>query len=279
MERFKGLTSEARLEHYERDRQLIKQSHKTQISFIGSALKIRMGVTVIGGPTGRGKTTANANIVADFVLRYPNRRALIITNEEVSSDVLDRVSCVLLNLDFYRYRDGLAGEQLESQIREQSLRLLEQIVVVSSQGLDMTCLEDVMEMLNLASENRVDLIILDYLQTVTWSRNKPELNAYMVSKELGIFFKEYGRKVAVPVIVFAQISNNPDPDKIGDFAERVQGDKTFVNHAVMTIELRPNFEVSQTQFYVHKDRFGSAQGQCIGFQWERGVLRPLGDSL
>jgi len=238
-----------------------------------------MGVTVIGGCTGKGKSTTSANLIADFHTRYPGRQALVITNEEVSADVLDRVACVKLGTDFYQYRDGAVPEEVDMRVAEEAEKLFDRIEVVSSSGVDMTCLEDVVEVLNYAaSQENINLIAVDYLQTVTWSKERPELNAYEVSKRLGLFLKEYGRKVSIPVIIFAQIQPPPksDGDWIPDFSSRVQGDKTFVNHCVMAIEILPDFETQTTKFYIHKDRFGATQGHSLDFNWKRGRLTERG---
>ena len=277
---YKGLTPAQRLEHYRKDRRLIRKAQESQVSFLGSALKLRMGVTVIGGSTGRGKSTTSANILADFYKRYQQRQAVIITNEEVSADVLDRVSCILLNENFYRYRDGKFSEGQVDAIQHMSTTLTKRLEVVACRDVDMTCLEDVISVLEYAMGDSINLVLIDYLQTVTWSRERSDIGPYEVSKKLGLFLKDYGRRVTVPVVIFAQVQPLPPPQKSRqaqdakpvDFANRVQGDKTFVNHAVMAIEILPNFELKQTIFYIHKDRFSSQQGQSLVYNWDCGQL-------
>ena len=273
--KYQGLTSAQRQHQYQEDRKLIRQAKKTQISFMGCDLKIRMGVTVLGGCTGKGKSTCSANILADFYTRYPDRQALVISNEETSADVLDRIACVLNKTDFYKYRDGGTPPAYEEMIEKCSGQLLKRVEVVCNEGIDMTCLEDVIDVLRYAkTQEHLKLVVLDYLQTVTWSKRFPLITAYEVSKKLGLFLKEYGKTANVPVIVFAQLK--PAPESEGewrpDMADRVQGDRTFVNHAVMTIEIIPDFEESSTSFYIHKDRFGSTAGNSHNFDWKQGRL-------
>lgn len=271
MKSYEGLSAEQRKAQYEKDRELIRKAQKTQISFIGSDLKLRMGVTVLGGCTGRGKSTTSANILASFYKTYSDRQAVVITNEEVSADVLDRVSCILLEIDFYKYRDGLLSEEVEENVREKSLELMDRIEVVCTTAADMTCLDDVVQVLNYArNQNNVHLVVFDYLQTVTWSRKYENITRYDVSKRLGLFLKEYGRSVNIPVLIFAQMQ--PNSLEGTDFASRIQGDKTFVNHAVMAIEIVPDFEKRATEFRVHKDRFSGRQGTSLVFKWNYGIL-------
>lgn len=274
---YQGLTPEQRRKQYLRDRAMIKKAKETQIAFLGSNLRIRMGVTTIGGCTGLGKSTTSANLLAYFYKTYPERQALIITNEEVSADVLDRVACILLGYNFYHYRDGFFDASIEEKINELSLKLMNRIEVVASQEVDMTCLEDVKDVLTNAS-NRPDvqLVLVDYLQTVTWSKEYQHLNAYEVSKQLGFFLKEYGRSVTIPVVVFAQMQpGSKDPKMSGDFATRIQGDKTFVNHSIMAIEIIPEFDSKTTKFVIHKDRFSGKQGQSLTFEYKMGFLEEV----
>lgn len=277
MTKYRGLSAEERKAQYVLDRQLVRNAKRTQVSFMGSSLNLRMGVTVIGGCTGKGKSTTSANLIADFYQRYTDRQALVITNEEVSSDVLDRASCALLKEDFYAYREGEVGPLIEEKIEALSSQLFERVEVVSCSDVDMTCLEDVIDVLTYAAgKKEINLVLLDYLQTVSWSRNNPELNSYAVSKKLGLFLKDYGRKVDIPIIMFAQIQPLPDSkdesDWIPDFSTRIQGDKTFTNHCVLTVEIIPNFETRITRYYIHKDRFGSNQNKSYYFEWKQGRL-------
>jgi predicted ATP-dependent serine protease len=271
MLKYAGLSKEQRRTQYDLDRELISKARKTQVNFVGSELKLRMGVTVLGGCTGRGKSTTSANVLAHFYSSYPDRQAVVITNEEVSADVLDRVSCVLLDLNFYKYRDGFLRQEDEDLIKNKSVQLMERIEVVCTTAVDMTCIDDVVEVLQYAkNKDNVHLVVFDYLQTVTWSRCYEDASRYEISKKLGLFLKQYGRTVNIPVLVFAQLQ--PTGSSNTDFASRIQGDKTFVNHAVMAIEIRPDFAKKQTVFYVDKDRFGEMQGNSLTFSWNYGKL-------
>jgi len=279
MPTYKGLTADERRAQYQKDRNLIREARYTEVAFIGSPLKLRMGVTVFGGCTGRGKSTTNANILADFYGRYVDRQAFVITNEERSSDVLDRISCIILNYDFFAYRAGQLSPDVTKQVEDHSLDILTQrIEVVSAHKMDMTCLEDVIDVLQAAAVNpEINLILIDYLQTVSWSRVNRDANQYEISKSLGLFLKEYGRTAKIPVIIFAQVAplardRNGQP-VMADFSGRVQGDKTFANHAIMCVEILPDFEGRTTQFYIHKDRFGDRQGRSLTFDWRAGCLR------
>jgi len=271
MSKYKGLTPEERRAQYRKDRAMIEEARLKQIPFLDSHFKLRMGVTVIGGCTGRGKSTANANILAYFFDNCPGKQALVITNEEVSSDVLDRVACVLLGQNFYFYRDGLLDESTGQRIQRKSDELLERIEVVSSTSVDMSCLEDVIEVLKYAQGRPdINLVLVDYLQTVNWMRENSEATMYEVSKKLGTFLKEYGRTVTIPVVIFAQMK--PSSKEDADFAGRIQGDRTFVNHAAAAIEIIPDFEERTTRFLIQKDRFSSKQGQSLLYNWIDGRL-------
>jgi len=279
MSEIKGLSFEERSAHYLKERELLARALKSEVSFLGSPLPLRMGLTLVGGCTGRGKSTTSANLLADFYARYPNRVALAITNEELSSDVLDRVSCILLGVDFFSYREGRTTQEIIDTVQEKSFEVMQRIIVMSTQGQDMSCLEDVMDLLEKAIEHEIDLIVVDYLQTIVWSRNNPGLNQYEVSKRFGLFLKDFGRRVKVPTVLFAQLkplsTREAQEGIIPDFTSRVQGDQTFINHAVLVLEILADVANKQTNFYVHKDRFGRMVNKTFSFTWANGILSRL----
>lgn len=244
---------------------------------VGSEFKLSQGLILVGGVTGQGKSTTSANLIAGFLNAEPKKKVLVITNEENTAAVYDRVACVLLKFNFKSYYAGKLSKSQTEEVRDLSRSLMNQITVEEgSIKYDMTCLEDVEAALVHASEGGYGLACLDYLQTVCHSSEDPNLEPVQVSKRLGFFLKDYSRKVEIPVIVFVQLKPQ---DAAPDFASRIMNDKTIMTHAFMAVEVVPEFDTQQSRFVFHKDRFGEAQGKEIVMEYVGGRFQPIEGSL
>ncbi len=243
------------------------------------------GLTAIGGPTGSGKSSTSGNMVCSTLDHKPNAKILILSNEETSDQVLSRIACLRLGVDVNSYIMGSLdlGVPKSAEVDAEKIRLLDQIVVVAGtnvNGLDTTCLEDVQNLLHevVSSEDRYDLIILDYLQTVRESKcfRDTEFKPMQVSKALGTFLKEYAKQVTIPIVVFVQLRPVASNAKVyEDFAARVVGDKTFAFHCHSLIEIQFNKESLITTFVVHKNRFGTRQNVKLLNRLIRGRYMPV----
>lgn len=233
--------------------------------------KLTQGLIIVGGKTGQGKSTTLANIMAGFVQnRPPEDKAIIITNEESTEAVYSRIACVLLKTSFKSFYNDRLPKVEADKIKSVATSLIGRVVVEEGNGqFDMTCLEDVKDALVYAAEGGYKIATIDYFQTVTWSREFPQMSAVEVSKSLGFFFKDYGRKAPIPVIAFAQL--RPSSDKTPeDFSARIQNDRTIANHAFINVEVIPDFEKKTTTFKIWKDRHGFSQGKEYEFYFNGG---------
>jgi len=118
------------------------------------------------------------------------------------------------------------------------------------------------------------LLLLDYWQVITQSRNHPQLESFHISKMLGTYLKDYGKRNSVPVVAFVQLSNGSEGS---DFGSRIQNDKTLVNHSFLAIELEPDFETLTTKFKIHKDRFSGHTGKEVVATFCGGRYSFIGD--
>lgn len=255
---------------YVTNQTLIERALSSNIPFITEDTEIRLsqGLILIGGVSGKGKSTTNANILAGFVNANPSKQVMVITNEESTADVLDRVACVLLKYNFKSYRARQLGTIKTNEVQDLAMELAGQIIVEDGAGVyEMTCSDDVKAALAYIAESDVAMGTLDYFQTCNWSRSEPDLNPVQVSKDLGFWLKDFGRKVPKPIIMFVQLRESSDDS---EFKERVENDRSVFNHAFMAIEVVPDFETGISKFNIVKDRFGGAQGRTLEMKYDGG---------
>lgn len=278
---YKAKSTNARIESYRRNKALRASILENRIPFISPQFDpdffLCQGMTIVGAKSGESKSTTCANIVSGFVKHSPNKRVIVITNEEGPDAVIDRVSCVLIKRNYIDLYKGRMSSSDRQKIEETSIKLSETVEIVDDPTWDMSCLEDVIAVLEHAAKNGVHMVIVDYLQTVTHSREHAHLESYQVSKKLGLYLKDYGRRVGVPVIVFAQLKPKTEGASIQD---RIQNDKTIYNHAFNVIEVIPNFQTLITEFIIHKGRFELKQGKKIAMRFVNGRYElDSGDEL
>ncbi len=196
-------------------------------------------------------------------------KAVVITNEESTEDVLSRIVCNLMPVAWIKYRNNHLSNDEMIRFREVWENVLDRVIVIPQDwnGYNMCKLEDVIMMLEEVkrSERALAMVIIDYLQTI--NESEEGLEPWMISKKLGFYLKKYGMSSRIPVVVFAQLS--PGDDKA--FSERVQNDRTFYNHAMAAIEINPNMEDRTTRFIFHKDRWNGFQGKSVQLAFNNGL--------
>jgi DnaB-like helicase C terminal domain len=229
------------------------------------------GMTLVGACSGGSKSTTAANILAGFITYDPNSLAVVISNEESTDAILHRTACVLLRKPYMAFHKGELSPKDTQAIRDCAFSLIRRIVVVSAQGWDTTCLEDVTDILESCIPQAVSMVLIDYYQTICHSRDKPDLEHFAVLKEFGKFIREYGRNAPIPVVVFCQLSPKSHAP---EFQSRVQYDKTIYNDAFNVVEIEPDFATRITKFTICKQRFGVSQGTAVELLFESGRYVP-----
>ncbi len=229
---------------------------------------LTQGLVLVGGKPGRAKTTTGANIIAGFLNHCPGKQAIVISNEEAPDALYERIACILLGLS---YQDRFKGKLNNSELNALETcvqQVAEYVEIVSEdETWDPSYIEDTQAILQTAAKRGVGLVLVDYLQTITGSRDHPEQESYQVSKKLGFYFKDYGKKYGVPVVVLAQLNES---DSL-DMSSRVQNDKTIFNHAFIAIEVKPDFDTCTTVFTITKDRFSGCTGKKVTMDFKGGA--------
>lgn len=270
---------EDRVAQYRNSKAIRREIRRNQIPFITESflpgLWLSQGLIVVGAKSGRAKSTTASNILAGFLRSVSERSAIVVSNEEATDAIYERAACILLDIDYQQYFRGQLGPRTDSAVEECVADfIIPRVEVVEDGTYDMSYMEDVQSVLETAANDKVGLVIIDYLQCITQSREHPEREAFQISKMLGLYLKDYGKKNGVPVCTFVQLG--PGGDGTTMF-ERVQNDKTFCNHAFLAVEVEPDFETLTTKFKVHKDRFFGKTGQEVVADFKGGKYVFQGD--
>lgn len=254
-----------RVEQYREARAIRRAIRLNQIPFISKSflpgLWLGQGLIVVGAKSGRAKSTTASNVLSGFLLSVPDKSAIVISNEEASDAIYERTACILLGVNYQDFFRGKLDIRTERGIEDCIVgMILPRVEVVEEGSYDMSYIDDVQSVLETAAIDKVGMVIIDYLQCITQSRSNPDAEAFQISKKLGLYLKDYGKKHGVPVICFAQLGPGTEGSTM---FERVQNDKTFCNHSFLSVEVEPDFETLTTKFKIHKDRFFGHTGKEV----------------
>jgi len=278
--RFTAQTLEQRKADFRADQVARELSFKNRQPFIfpdfskNGDFFLGQGLTLVGARSGHSKSTTAANILAGFINFKPDTKVQVISNEENSDAILNRTACVLLKLPYMKYYEKKMSQKDREAVDNKALELIDRIAVIKSgNDWDTTYVEDVCAILEEAENNGFSMTVLDYYQSITRSRDLPDAEHFKILKMLNPFLRDYGRRSAIPVVVFAQLApKSTSPD----FSSRVQNDRTIYNDSFASIEIEPDFNSKLTTFTIHKMRFGNNTGEKVVLKFNQGWYEKVG---
>lgn len=263
-------STEDKLKQYQKAKLERAEILRNRIPFITEGFLpdfyLSQGLVLVGAESGKSKSTTAANILAGY-LKSTDGTAIVVTNEEATDAIFERTACVLCGLSYVDYYNGRLGPMDRAFVEDTVVAIIPRVEVVEDDYWDTAYLEDVKAVLETAATNKVGLVIVDYLQTVTMSRDLPSMESFQVSKQMGFYLKDYGKRYGVPVVVLAQLNSASENRTMAD---RVQNDKTIFNHAFIAIEIVPDFKTLTTVFKIHKTRFGDHSGKEVVMNYTGG---------
>ena len=276
---FQPPTTEHLRNAYQREADARRRSKLKALPFLDSVFdayfKIDYGLTLIGAKTGKGKSTTCQNVIAEILLRERcQQKILLISNEETLAEIYSKLACLMLELNWKTdYRSGTCDVTVEL-VDQTAKNLMEYVTVLTARDghYDPADLDSLKSIMDYAKDNKdFSVVLLDYFQTVSRSSERPFLERYAVLKDLGDYLKRYAMICEVPVIVFVQLYAESADRK--EFGDRIQYDKTLVNHAQTCLEIDADCEALITTIKCHKQRWGQYQNWKIELQFLYGRLR------
>jgi replicative DNA helicase len=231
-------------------------------------------IILIGATTGEGKTTVSTNIILSTIMQ--KGKILILTNEENTNDMLNRI-VFLLNNWVYTDHNKITEEQRITCEKLYPI-LLQRIEIVddffNGVGGTTTTLEgikSVCEALKVKADKykiQYDVIILDYIQNVSGSTDNPSMDQWKVISNMGSYLDQFKNVYDAPIILLSQLKSSQDED--ADFKDRIEKSKAIMNIATTAIELRIDRENLRSEFIIKKSRFKNSVGKKIPVGFKKG---------
>lgn len=230
----------------------------------------------IGAESGQGKSTIAGNLAYHTILQ--NKNVLILTNEEIDSDVYNRVTCLCKGWGYTNHKK-FSKEQID-YFNSMYKNLGQRLTVVSDKyngkSGTTTTLEGIQSILDslLTTSKKYDVIIIDYFQNISTSlvdRSSPE---WKVLDKLSSYLDNYRKLYNAPIILLGQLKPS-NADEPAPFKERIERCKGIYNKATCCLEVRADVENSRTEFHCHKSRFTQGIGKKIHAGFDKGKYVPF----
>jgi replicative DNA helicase len=220
--------------------------------------------------TGSGKSTVAANIT--YPLWQQGKKTLVISNEESKQDILFRVACLHLGLNFNDYKKGLMPNYDMMKVVSLFPLISEYVKVldVTYQDGITTKVEGIKKALEaVKKEDSYSCVLIDYFQLIKYSIKDSKKTAYENLNDLRVWLGQYIKGSSMPVVLFAQLYSVSKKGGAKDIDTRIKDCSAIVEPATVIIEIVPNYDNQTTDFIVMKDRFGRA-GSKITCGFEKG---------
>ena len=220
--------------------------------------------------SGSGKSTVAANIT--YPLWKEGKRTLVISNEETREDVLFRIGCLELGLNFNDYKKGTMSNEDRNKVIALWPSISEYVHVldVSDRNGITTKVEGVKSALDaIKHSKKYSCVLIDYFQLIKYSTQNPKNKAYENLNDLRIWLGQYIKSADMPVVLFAQLYASDKRGGAKSVEARLKECSSIIEPATVIIEICPNFDNQTSEFIIHKDRFGRS-GHKIVCGFEKG---------
>lgn len=258
-----------------------RHAKKSQIflndHFKGKVPMFARNLIFVGGESGTGKSTIVANLTLSAISQTTCKKVLVITNEEHTTDVYNRITCLIKQWNYSSDHSEFSDDQINEFMRMVDVLSRKVTVIDDSYGDSSgvtTTLEGIQAVLNKVIEDKAeyDLILIDYYQNIDYSSKNPELSEYQVQERVVRFLDSFKNRFSGPIIVLGQLK--PYDDEKTPFKLRIEGRKVIYNASTTCIEIQRDTANSRSKFIIRKSRFPAALGEEIMVGFDKGKLVP-----
>lgn len=220
----------------------------------------------------QGKSTFAANIARG--LANQKRKVLFITNEELKKDVLGRIACIDLGINYNNHILGKTSPEESELIHNKRKEVAKYVKVVSEEDADTKDADVVEKLIRGAVNQDFEMIIVDYV-TKIYKATKAQYDSDWKAQEPIWYFLDTAKKMdGMPCItVFAQCmprsKTNPVPLK-----ERLEGRKLAPNFATGLFEIVKDKKNGTTLVDIHATRWYSGVDEHV-FRFNKGKLESI----
>jgi len=231
-------------------------------------------IIYLSAETGTGKSTTVANLTYSYLKGAP-KKILIITNEENSNDILNRIA--FLNEGWvYDNHDEITDEQL--QVCKRYYKALAGRVTIvhdysNKVGGTTTTVEGIKSICSSLKkkldkgEDPYDIILLDYIQKVEESTKNNDASWSNIKKVL-YYLDNFKNIYPAPLVVFGQQKTDSTGEKA--YKEKIEGWKGISNVATTVVEIKVDRDNLRTEWIIRKNRFKGAVGTSVFTGYEKG---------
>lgn len=243
-------------------------------------------IVLIGARTGGGKSSVAANLMYSTIqqknpLTSKNRKVLCISAEETPTQVFARLTCLFKNYNFNE-QDEFTEEQKKDIIDFIPKWARNGVSVIGEDGRGSTStLEGIQSILTnlLDTKTHYDLIMIDYIQKITTSKKNPQMQQFLVLKEVMNLLDSFKNVYPGAIVVLSQIKANDAEDTL-DFQDRLRGSKDIITPCTTALELVPDVKLLRSRFIVRKNRYkGSTLGGHVDMGYDRGRFVPYSEEF
>lgn len=225
--------------------------------------------------TGSGKSTLAANIA--YPLWQQGKKTLILSNEEAEEDILMRLGCLHLDLDFNDYKQNrmAVSDQAQCTALFEEIKTYVRVVDATFKDGLTTKLEGIQNALKTASDNGdYAVAIIDYFQLIKYSAADRSKKTYEVLNDLRIWLGRFIKTSNIPVVLFAQLHSQTKRQG-KELDNRIKECPAVLEPATVVMEVIPNYDKKCSDFLIHKNRFGGELvGRKITLGYRRGRFIP-----
>ncbi len=225
---------------------------------------------LIGATTGEGKTTTSSNIV--HCLFKNQMKALVISNEELTLNVYNRVACLDLGLNFHNFHKFTEEEndKLKQKRRELSDYLTVADITYHGNSNFTSSVEGVEALLESIVKNgtHYDCILIDYYQNISKSKLNWRAQKHEILTEVKVVLDKYYKLIKAPIVVFTQL--HPATKGNDQFETRIKEGRSIITAATFVLELVADTISKTTVWKCHKDRYRGNKGKQIETRWVSG---------
>lgn len=250
----------------------------------------RKNVILIAAAYGKGKSTAVANII-DTAFRHVNPltgkpwKILVLSNEEAPEDFYNRITCFVKGWQ-YTNHDKFTDEQravFSKYIKAFTQKEIITVIGDTYEGVSgwTTTVEGIVTIFDniVRDKEEYDVVILDYIQGIVRSRDKPEANEYEAQRMLANEFDRIKNIYPGVIVIMAQTDPLKDKDDKTPINYRLKGSKLIVTKATFIMEIIPNHELFLSEWVVHKSRFTDSTNKTIVTGFDKGKFVPYSDNF
>lgn len=245
----------------------------------------RKNVILIAAAYGKGKSTAVANII-NTAFRNLNPltgkpwRILVLSNEEAPEDFYNRLTCFIKGWQYTNHDKFTDSQRAEftKYIKVFTQKGIVTVIGDTYEGVSgwTTTVEGIVSIFDnlVRDKEEYDVVILDYIQGIVRSREKPEANEFEAQRLLANEFDRIKNIYPGAIVIMAQSDPLKDEDDKTPINFRLKGSKLIVTKATFICEIIPEHELFRSVWVVHKSRFTDSTNRKIITGFDRGKFVP-----